>query len=60
MQEKTVFLTDKDIEEKATTAFKSTVVDAGYLSPLSPNKELTDPAAKERLMKAFRENIWEG
>ncbi len=35
-------------------------VDAGYLSQLSPNQELTDPAAKERLMKAFRENIWEG
>ena len=33
-------------------------VDAGYLSPLSPNSELTDSGARERLMKTFRENIF--
>ena len=33
-------------------------VDAGYLSPLSPNRELTDTGARERLMKIFRDNIF--
>ena len=33
-------------------------VDAGYLSPLSPNQELTDPQAQERLMKIFKDNIF--
>ena len=33
-------------------------VDAGNLSPLSPNRELTDSGARERLMKTFRENIF--
>lgn len=33
-------------------------VEAGSLSPLSPNHDLTDAAVGERLMKRFKENIY--
>lgn len=35
-------------------------VDAGFLSPLSPNKEVTDPGVQARLMAAFEKNIFKG
>lgn len=34
-------------------------VDVGNLSPLSPNRELTDPAAAKRLMERFEANIYQ-
>ena len=33
-------------------------VDAGTLSPLSPNRDLKDPKAIEKLMRVFEENIY--
>lgn len=35
-------------------------VDAGVLSPLSPNKNITDPAIAKRLLDRFTANIYKG
>ena len=34
-------------------------VDAGFLSPLSPNKEVTDPGVQKRLLDKFEKNIYQ-